>query len=115
MTSIAVLLSGCATSWTSRSRTHATVYGSSDGSPFDFRYNTFVGAIDGVRTERGRAYVLVDPGRHTLRIVNVPCIAQIAIVFCMKSATHQDVEADLEAGAAYRVDHRNPGPVRLPE
>jgi hypothetical protein len=54
------MASGCASNWKSRSVTHATIYAETTEIPVLFADSTFVGAVDGTNTERGKG---LRPGR----------------------------------------------------
>ena len=100
---LAAIASGCASNWKPRSVTQATIYAETAEIPVLFADSTFVGAIDGANTERGRGYVLVDPGVRSLTIFHVSCPLPIIAVFCLKSASKREISVHVDPGAAYRI------------
>jgi hypothetical protein len=100
---IAAMASGCASNWKSRSVTQATIYAETTEIPVLFADSTFVGAVDGTNTERGRGYVLVEPGSRSLTIFNVSCPLPIIVVFCLKSASKREISTSVNAGSVYRI------------
>lgn len=100
---LAVLSSGCASGWKVRSLTQATIYAETTEVPVLFAYSTFVGAVDGVNLDRGKGYVLVDPGTRRLTIFHVSCPLPIIVVFCLKSASKREITSSVNAGSAYRI------------
>jgi hypothetical protein len=107
---LALTASGCAHRWVAQSPTHATVYSTTSEIPVIMGKSTYVGAVDGVATERGKGYVLVEPGTHQLTIFRVNCPLPILVVTCLHGLTKLDVPGVLEAGAVYRVDESSPPP-----
>jgi hypothetical protein len=107
------LSSGCASRWESKSQSHATVYTTTSETPLLVGGSTFVSAVDGVASDRGKGYVLVGPGPHQLTITRVSCTLPVLVVTCLKSARQGRVEADLRPGFAYRVDDVNRAPFRI--
>jgi hypothetical protein len=95
--------SGCASNWKSRSVTQATIYAETTEIPVLFADSTFVGAVDGTNTERGRGYVLVEPGSRSLTIFQVSCPLPIIVVFCLKSASKREINTSVNAGSVYRI------------
>lgn len=65
--------------------------------------STFVGEIDGVATRRGKGYVFADPGKRRFTLFHVGCPFPVVVVFCLRSATQWQIEAEVAAGAAYRI------------
>ena len=110
-----VIAAGCASPWKSQSAAHATIYATTAEIPVLAADSTFIGAVDGVATDRGKGYVLVDPGTHTLTVFHVNCPLPIVVVFCLKSATKSEVTSTLEAGVAYRVDGLSRPPIPIPK
>jgi hypothetical protein len=104
---------GCASRWDSKSQSHATVYTTTSEIPLLVGGSTFISAVDGVATDRGKGYVLVGPGPHQLTITRISCTLPVLVVTCLKSARQERVEADLRPGFAYRVDDvtRAPFPI----
>src|SRR6187431_771853 len=100
---LAAMASGCASNWKSRSATQATIYAETTEIPVLFADSTFVGAVDGTNTERGKGYVLVEPGSRSLTIFNVSCPLPIIVVFCLKSASKREISTSVNAGSAYRI------------
>lgn len=97
------LINGCANQWQPRSSTHQTLYAETSELPVLYPDSTFVNAIDGTPTERGKGYVLATPGSYAFTIFNVSCPLPIFVIFCLRSASHEEVRAEVIAGAAYRV------------
>jgi hypothetical protein len=110
---LALSAAGCASGWDSRSDTHATVYATTSEIPIVMGSSTYVGAIDGVASERGKGYVLVEPGPHTLTIFQVNCPLPILIVTCLRSSTRTEAATVLQAGAVYRVDGSPPSAIQV--
>lgn len=100
---VLVATAGCATSWKPRSKTQATIYAEASEIPVLWADSTFVDAVDGVAAEKGKGYVLVEPGRRSLTIFHVNCPLPIVVVFCLKSARRRQIESEVAAGAAYRI------------
>jgi hypothetical protein len=100
---LAAIASGCASNWTPRSATQATIYAETTEIPVLFAVSTFVGAVDGANTDRGRGYVLVEPGARNLTIFHVSCPLPIIAVFCLKSASKREISTSVDAGSAYRI------------
>ena len=101
---LAVLATGCASGLNSRSPTRATIYATTAEIPILFADSTFVGEVDGIPTERGKGYVLVDPGRRRLTVFNISCPLPIMVIFCLRSASRWHVQAELLPGAAYQIE-----------
>ena len=97
------MASGCASNWKSHSETQATIYAETTEIPVLFADSTFVGAVDGTNSERGKGYVLVEPGSRSLTIFNVSCPLPIIVVFCLKSASKREIITSVKAGSAYRI------------
>ena len=53
--------------------------------------------------ERGRGYVLVDPGHRVLTVFHVDCPLPIIAVFCLHSNSKREIKSSVLAGAAYRI------------
>jgi hypothetical protein len=98
---------GCTDSWRSRSATQATIYAETTEIPVLWADSTFVDAVDGVAIEKGKGYVLVDPGLRALTIFHVDCPLPTVVVFCLHSAGKRQVQSDVFAGAAYRIGGDN--------
>jgi hypothetical protein len=103
LTILAVIASGCANTWKPRSTTHATIYAETTEIPVLFADSTFVGAVDGINTERGKGYTLVEPGNKTLAVFHVSCPLPIIAVFCLRAASKREIQSSVTAGAAYRI------------
>lgn len=106
-------LVGCAGQWRPRSNTQATIYATTTEIPVVMGNSTYVGSVDGVSTERGKGYVLVEPGTRKLTIHRVSCPLPILVVTCLRSASKSEVTSVLEAGVAYRVDGTSQGPIAI--
>lgn len=100
---LTAIASGCASTWKPRSTTHATIYAETTEIPVLFADSTFIGAVDGINTERGRGYVLVEPGSRNLTVFHVNCPLPIIVVFCLRSASKREIQSSITAGAAYRI------------
>lgn len=100
---LAAIVSGCASSWKPRSTTQATVYAETTEIPVLFADSTFVGAVDGINTVRGKGYVLVDPGHRALTVFHVSCPLPIIAVLCLRSTSKREIKSSVVAGAAYRI------------
>ncbi len=100
---VLMVTAGCATSWKPRSKTQATIYAETSEIPVLWADSTFVDAVDGIAAEKGKGYVLVDPGHRSLTIFHVSCPLPIIAVFCLKSARRRQIESKVVAGAAYRI------------
>ena len=103
LATLAVIASGCASTWKPRSTTHATIYAETTEIPVLFADSTFIGAVDGINTERGRGYVLVEPGSRNLTVFHVNCPLPIVAVFCLRSASKREIQGSVISGAAYRI------------
>ena len=64
-----------------------------------------MGAVDDTAVERGKGYVLVDPGHRMLTVFHVSCPLPVIAVFCLKSAEKREIESNVAAGAAYRISN----------
>ena len=118
---LAALAAGCASDWKARSASQATIYADVTEIPVLWADSTFVGEVDGTAIERGKGYVLVDPGQRVLTVFHVNCPLPIIAVFCLKSISKREIRNTVLAGAAYRigsedlVEVRKDGqPVELP-
>lgn len=100
---VLAVTTGCASSWKPRSKTRATIYAETSEIPVLWADSTFVDTVDGVPIEKGKGYVLVDPGRRSLTIFHVTCPLPIMVVFCLKSTRKRQIESEVVAGAAYRI------------
>ena len=100
---LAVMASGCASSWKPRSTTQATIYAETNEIPVLYADSTFVSAVDGTNTERGTGYVLVEPGERALTVFHVSCPLPIIAVFCLRSASKREIKSSVVAGAAYKI------------
>lgn len=104
---LSVITAGCASSWKPRSTTHATIYAETSEIPVLWADSTFVDAVDGVAIEKGKGYVLVEPGHRSLTIFHVSCPLPIIAVFCLNSARKRQIQSEVAAGAAYRIGWDN--------
>ena len=103
LTILAVMSSGCASTWKPHSPAHATIYAETTEIPVLFVDSTFVGAVDGINIERGKGYALVEPGHRTLTVFHVSCPLPIIAVFCLRSSSKREMKSNVVAGAAYRI------------
>src|SRR6478609_2864589 len=104
---------GCAGQWNPQSDTQATIYATTTEIPVVMGSSIYVGSVDGVATERGKGYVLVEPGMRKLAIYRVSCPLPILVVTCLRSASKSDVTSVVEAGVAYRVDETSAVPFAI--
>jgi hypothetical protein len=100
---LAAMATGCASSWKARSTAQATIYADTTEIPVLWADSTFVGEVDGMAVERGKGYVLVNPGHRVLTVFHVNCPLPIAVVFCLHSSSKRQIKSTVSAGAAYRI------------
>jgi hypothetical protein len=100
---LAAMATGCANNWKARSQAQATIYPEVIEIPVLWADSTFVGEVDGTATERGKGYVLVDPGHRVLTVFHVSCPLPVIAVFCLLSSSRQTINRTVRAGAAYRI------------
>ena len=94
---------GCASNWKARSLVQATIYADVTEIPVLWADSTFVGEVDGTTIERGKGYVLVDPGHRVFTVFHVNCPLLIIAVFCLHSNSKRQIKSSVLAGAAYRI------------
>jgi hypothetical protein len=100
---LSMFTAGCASTWGPRSTTHATIYAETTEIPVLWADNTFVDAVDGTAVEKGKSYVLVEPGHRTLTIFHISCPLPVIAVLCLHSATRRHIQSYVAAGASYRI------------
>ena len=100
---VSAALAGCAGYWRPRSTTQATLYSERTEIPVLWADSTFVEAVDGIAVEKGKGFVLVEPGLRSLTIFHVSCPLPIIAVFCLHSASKREIQGEVAAGASYRI------------
>jgi hypothetical protein len=101
---VAALAAGCASNWKARSDVQATIYAEVLEIPVLWADSTFVGEVDGAAIERGKGYVLVDPGPRVFTVFHVNCPLPIVAVFCLRANSKREIVSIVRAGSAYRID-----------
>jgi len=97
------MATGCASNWKARSAVQATIYADVTEIPVLWADSTFIGEVDGTAIERGKGYVLVDPGHRVFTVFHVNCPLPIVAVFCLRSNSKRQIKGSVLAGAAYRI------------